>query len=268
MKRGVLSLSLWCAFLWLVGPVGVAFAHPDVDEGKELLMEAEFERALEAFARAEERDDLTREDLVELLGARSLAHLAMDDAGALRQDLRQLASLDPEHRWGREAPPELSEAFAQTLEVVDGIVGVRSETEGVPGGVSIDAETSNDHGNLVRELRVFTRSGGGSWHRRRGGTQAAPAGQRLDYYVEAIGPGGAVLASEGSRDEPLRSQPALGGGSLIRASDDDEGGISPWVWVGIGAGVLVAAGVVLAILLIGNASPSGTQPESPLVIGF
>jgi hypothetical protein len=267
MKRALLGVSIAAGLV--LGWAGAALAHPDVDEGKELMMAAEFERALEAFARAEEADDLTRDDLVQLLGARCLAYLAMDDSGALRQDLRRLASLAPDHRWGREAPPELGEAFAQTLEVVDGVLGVTSDSEGVPGGVSVSAEAVNDHGGLVRELRIFTRVGGGSWHRTSGGTQAAPAGQRLEYYVEAIGPGGAVLATEGSRDEPLESGPALAGGSLVRADDDDDGGgVSPWVWIGIGAGVLVAAGVVLAILLVGNAEPSGTQPESPLVIGF
>lgn len=245
-----------------------ASAHPDVDEGKALLMEAEFEQALEAFAHAEEADDLTREDLVELIGARCLAYLAMDDAGALRQDLRRLASIAPDHRWGREAPPELSEAFAQTLEVVDGELGVTAAAEPVSGGIAMSGEALNDHGRLVREIRVFTRQGGGSWHRSSGGTQAVPAGQRLDYYVEAVGPGGAVLASEGSRDEPLTSDPALAGTSLVRQRDDDGGGISPWVWIGLGAGVLVAAGVVIAVILATSAGPAGTQPESPLVIGF
>lgn len=266
MRRALAILGL--ATLQLAGSSVTALAHPEVDEGKELLMEAEFERALEAFARAEEADDLTREDLVQLLGARCLAHLAMDDAGALRQDLRRLASLAPDHRWGREAPPELGEAFAQTLEVVEGTLSVRSRSEGVAGGVSVSAEAVADHGGLVRELRIFTRRGDGRWRRTRG-TQAAPAGESLDYYVEAIGPGGAVLAQEGSREEPVESEAALSGGSLVRADDDDEGGgISPWVWIGIGAGVLVAAGVVLAIVLAGSAGPSGTQPESPLVIGF
>ncbi len=265
MRRARIVLALGLAVL---ATPAVALAHPKVDEGKELMMEAEFERALEAFAEAEEASDLTRDDLVELLGARSLAYLAMDDASALRQELRALASLAPEHRWGREAPPELGEAFAQTLEVVDGTVQVRSESEGVPGGVSVEAEAVDDHGDLVRELRIFTRVGGGSWRRTRSGTQAAPAGQRLDYYVQAIGPGGAVLAAEGSRDEPLQSEPALAGGSLVRSEDDEGGGISPWVWIGIGAGVLVAVGVVLAIVLVGSSGESGTQPESPLVIGF
>jgi len=248
----------------------VAAAHPEVDDGKELLMEAEFEQALEAFARAEASDDLTREDLITLLGARCLAHLAMDDAGALRQDLRRLASIAPDHRWGREAPPELGEAFAQTLEVVEGELSVTGSAEPVSGGIAFTGEARADPGGLVREIRIFTRLGDGAWRRRSsGGTQAVPAGQSLDYYVEAIGPGGATLATDGSREEPLTSDAALAGASLVRQRDDDDGGgISPWVWIGIGAGVLVAAGVVVAILLLGNTEPDGTQPESPLVIGF
>ena len=71
---GALAL-LFITLAWGPSP---AAANPDVDEAKELLMEAEFERALAAFARAEAGDDLTREELVELLSARCLAHLALD----------------------------------------------------------------------------------------------------------------------------------------------------------------------------------------------
>ncbi|RLB48978.1 MAG: hypothetical protein DRJ42_22055 [Deltaproteobacteria bacterium] len=264
LQFGALAL-LSITLAWGPSP---AAAHPDVDEAKELLMEAEFERALEAFARAEEGDDLTREDLIELLSARCLAHLALDDAAALRLDLRRLASLDREHRWGREAPPELGEAFADTLTVVDGELSVSSVATPVPGGVEVRGRAEGDHGRLVNEIRVFARSRSGSYRRANGGTQALPAGESLHYYVEAVGPGSAVLAREGSEDRPVTSEPALAGSSLIRRDDDDAGGVSPWLWVGIGAGVLVVVGIILAVVLGGSSSANGTQPQAPMVIGF
>lgn len=264
----------WAAFalalaMHSLGP-GRAAAHPDVDEAKELLMEAEFERALEAFARAEAGDDLSRGDLIDLLGARCLAHLALDDASALRLDLRRLASLDRAYEWGREAPPELGEAFADTLTVVQGELSISSEATPVPGGVAVDTATAADHGNLVTGTLLFVRGASGAYRRGSDGTQALRAGQSLHYYVQAIGPGGAVLAAEGGEDSPVTSAAALAGSSLVRRNDDDDegDGVSPWLWVGLGAGVLVAVGVILAVVLAGNASADGTQPQPPAVIGF
>lgn len=245
-----------------------AAAHSDVDEGKELLMEAEFERALEAFERAARSNDLTREELIELLSARSLVHLALDDAAALRLDLRRLASLDREHRWGREAPPELTQAFADTLTVIEGELSVTSEVNAVPGGIEVRGEAQADHGGLVREVWIHARSRAGSYHRMSRSTQVLPEGERLYYYVVAIGPGNAIVASLGSDDSPLISTPALAGPSLIHQDDGEDGGLSPWLWVGVGAGILVVAGVILAVVLAGSASPDGTQPEAPMVIGF
>lgn len=262
--------SALAAVLTTLVASSIAHAHPLVEEGRERLREAEFEAALEALARAEDRDDLTREDLVDLLDARAMAHLALDDSAALRVDLAALASLDPGHRFGREAPPELQEAFQQTLQVTEGPLSLAVEARPVPGGVEIEAEVTEDRASLVRETRVFARVLGSEQFRRlTDRRQPARAGQPVEYYVEAIGPGGAIVATAGSGEAPEVSEGALPleGPAPVRREDGGEG-VSPWVFVIIGAVLVVAGGVTLAIVLASNSGPAGTRPEQPIVIGF
>jgi hypothetical protein len=260
--------------LALVALSSTARAHPLVDEGRRELRRAQFDAALALFDRAEQRDDMTREDAIDLYDARALAHLALDDAPALRRDLSALAALDPEHRFGREAPPELQEAFSQTVRASEGPLALEGRTRGLPGAIEVEVTAMSDPG-IVQEVRVFVRVGGGSWRRLTGQSQSAGEGQTLDYYAEAVGPGGAVLATLGTREEPRPSEPALAPGSPqpIRAGGGGGGGggggPSPWLFVGIGAAVAaVAALVVVIVVLVTGSQPAGTQPEPPLVIGF
>ncbi len=251
----------------------VAHAHPLVEQGRRQLRRAEFEAALALFDRAAEGDDLTRDDVVDLLDARAMTHLALDDTPALRRDLAGLASLDPEHRFGREAPPELQEAFAQTVQASEGALSLDGRGRGVAGGIEVDVRAVHDAGELVREVRVFVRVGGGSWHRLTDAREPAAEGQVLDFYAEGVGPGGALVATLGDREDPNRSAPALAVGAPppIRGGGGGGGGLSPWLIVGIGAAGLavVAAVVIVVVLLTGAGSQAaGTQPESPLVIGF
>src|SRR5262245_46666023 len=91
----------------------VAHAHPLVDEGRRLYDEAEFDAAMDALTRAEQANDLTRADLIELLRIRILLRVAMEQPEGLEADAERLLSLDPHFDFGESAPPEVTEAVAR-----------------------------------------------------------------------------------------------------------------------------------------------------------
>lgn len=82
----------------------------------------------------------------------------------------------------------------------------------------------------------------------------------IEYYAEAIGPGGAVLARAGTATEPLRAAgPAVATGG---------GGDEVWPWIVGGAAVLVVAGaIVTAVVLTSSSGTVSTQLE-PFVVRF
>lgn len=251
---------------WLVA--GQALAHPLVEEGRERMQLAEFDAALEAFARAEDADDLSRDDLIDLLDARAMVHLATSSREEMDRDLSALSSLDPDHLFGPEAPPELSDAFADVVASSVGSLTVRGSARPVPGGIELSASVEHDTANLTRGTRIWIRQGSGSWRRASERLVTLPAGGTVDYYVEAIGPGGALIARGGSRAEPLHSEAAPGDSAAPIRSDGEGGGVGIWLWLGLGA-VVIAGGVVAAVLLFGgDGGGGGTEPNAPVVIGF
>lgn len=250
-------------------PARAAADHPDLDAGRAQLEQAEFEAALAALERAARSDDLRRADVVELFELRALAHVALADVSALDRDIAALASIAPDHRFPPEAPPELQVMLDREAEAA-GRLAVVGASVGTAAGVRLDAEVENDEGGIVRAVRVHVREGE-RWRTLEPGTSVNASVR--SYYVEAIGPGGAVVASHGSREVPLAVEtegaaavewPDVFGNQGER--DDDGGEEGPWLWVGIGAGVAVALGVVLLVVLLSGSE--GTQPEAPVVLGF
>ena len=247
-----------------------ASAHPLVDEGRELMQLAEFDQALDAFARAEASDDLTQEELIDLLDARAMCYLATGDEAAMDRDLVALVSLDLTHEFGPEAPPELSDALADVAATSTGGLVVEAHARPVPGGVEVEASVHNDPANLARSTVLWVRPRDGTWRRAAETLVTLPLGGTLDYYAELFGPGGAPLAQHGSRETPLTSGAALGGGAApIR--QDEEGAASARGSGSYSAAWSLIGGGVAALLLFGGdagGGASGTQPNAPIVVGF
>lgn len=237
---------------------GRALAHPLIDEGRQHLERAEFERALAALEQAEAADDLLRSDVVDLLELRALAHLALADARSLGETLRALASIEPAHEFPPEAPPELAGMLAEQAASAPPL-SLDATATPTETGIRIDAAAANDGAGLVRSVRVLVRSDGEAWRPVRAGSLVPTAS--VLYYAEAIGPGGAVLLRAGSPAAPLSWEPPEDG-----ARHGDAGGGSAWPWVGVVAGVVVV-GAVIAVLLLA-AGDGGTQPDAPIVVGF
>ena len=250
----------WLAalFTWLV-PL-CASAHPLVDEARRYFEQAELERALEVLDRAERADDLTPEDAGTLYETRALVYSALQQTSAVQRDLRRLAIVAPERELGPSAPPELREFYARLRQEGVSAPEIHAEAALVDGRVVIRGVAGEDPLGLLRSLRLGGRSAG------------APAFALLDagqltlepptispaaYYAQAIGPGGVVLASDGSPTDPLLFSFQLSDGGL---GGGDE--LLLWVLIGAGAAVVVTAIVIGAVAA--SAGPSDlTQPILP-----
>lgn len=263
---------------------GPARAHPALDEARALLANADFTAALEAFDRAESTGTLTRAEVIELCEGRALVHLAQGNAAAMHRELGCIAALEPEHRFGREAPPDLREAYRTVRERSGGPLQLEVRATSSSSGLVLRGELSNAPAGLVREVRVSGRAGRGPWRSAVAelpiaATRGAPT---LEAYASAIGPGSAVLATAGSEANPRRLSAPGGAGSMaapdgpgepvervaVPEEEDDRssGGGGPWIWVGVGAGVLLLAGGVVALAAVSGGSER-TQPTAPSV-GF
>lgn len=252
VSSAVLRLAPVVVALCLLAP-SRAWAHPLVDEGLQRLRDADFAGALQVFEEAEAGDDLTRADLVALLAARATVHLALDDQAAAVLDLRMLATLDPRHVIDRTAPPDFRRAFARATQAVRGPLSVTATHERVADRVQIEARAHDDPAGVVRAIRVFVRRDG-AWlpASTPPASLLVPASTSVEYYVEAVGPGGAVVARAGSRQFPRD----------VPGGNDEEPGGTPWLWIGLGIGGAVLVATVTIFVLAASTSPN-TVIEGP-----
>jgi hypothetical protein len=252
------------AVLVVLGSVSPAQAHPDVDAGRARYAQADFPGALEAFSRAEAADDLTRAELLDLLERRILIHLVQGDQPSADRDLESIRAIDPDHEFARDVPPEVVEAFRGAEGAPLSVV-----VESAPraDGVDLTSRVENEPTGLVREVRLHYRVEGGPWEVTTDSSVhvGASGGETLEFHGEAIGPGGAAIATFASADAPREVRIAT---ELTAEEErpDDSGGF-PWLWVGVGAAVLVAVVVVVVILAAGGGGDdaANTQPLYPMI---
>ncbi len=260
-----------CPALAVLAFATAAVAHPLVEDGLEHLRAADFRAAMTTFDRAEAATDLTLPDVVLLLEGRAMAALAMGDEAAEAENLARLAALEPDHRFGAEAPPEIRTAFdrARAAHPARLTLEVRSTRE--DDAVVLEVVVEGDPGGLVRSVRLSARPAGGAWQDWDEPTARLPArpDQAIEAHASARGPGGAVIADAATRASPIRIPPASGGGAGGGGSgehddeSEDGGGAATWAWIGAGAAV-VAAAVVLTAVALSSSGPSDlTQPRSP-----
>jgi len=272
-----------------------ALAHPLVDQGVQRYEEADFQGALERLDRAEASTSLTRSDVVKLLLYRALVHYATGSRDALDADLFRLASLEPRMELARDVPPRVREAFAQARRRVRAPISLEVEVRANGPAIRVTARVVGDDAGLVRSVRVSARQHGrgARWQRRTDAPIDIEVGDddtAVEYYAEALGPGRAVLVSEGYPAEPRavtrREITAAGaarheGGALHTSTSvrtlgsetgdappattgrapldydegGDEGSSAAW-WIVGGGAVLVAATVVAVVLLTGGGGAS------------
>ena len=242
-----------------------ALAQSPVDDGRRRFEAADFYGALEVLARAEEGSALDRAELVRLYETRILVHLALGEEDRIERDLAAIATIAPDHTFAPEIPPALRTRFGDLLRERTGRLDVDVSREPTARGVRLDARASGDPLGLVRSARLHARAGGGRWMSAQGSLELdAEPGEQIEWHADLVGPGGAVLASRGSREAPMSF--AVGGAVLV----DDGGEGAPWVWIGIGVIAVIAIGVVAIVALSADDPQSelGTSVDGPFVMGF
>lgn len=239
-------------------PVQTAHAHPTIDAARARFDDADFAAVLELLASAEQRSDLSTSDLETLFELRAIAGIANGDPTTMERALTSLVAIAPEHRLGSEAPPEVIEAFERARSRTPARLRIAVAGERRGDRVSIRARTENDPTSLVRELRLSVRVDASPWRPAANAaiTLTAEPSQSIEYHAEAIGPGGATIASDGTPEQPARvSAVDLSSSDRVPQGGDHGGGVSPWLWVAIGA-VAVGVGVTIAVV--------ATRPESDI----
>lgn len=270
MRRACSTLLLT---LMALAPA-VAHAHPMVDQARREFDGTRHERALELLEQAEEQRDLTRDDLVELLLLSAFAHRALGQMDLAEVDMFRLAGLDPTRELGREVPPQLRRLFDRARERVPGPVRIEVNVERVGEVMTVSAEVLDDVAALATGFRIFGRAESGDVR------QSSDA--RLDvtvlphqageYWAELLGPGGAVIASQGSETSPLRAEATEAGlrpgdlgtgdgnGAGEGSSTGDGGGVPAWPFV-LGGVVLALAAVAIVIAVVVTTPTDDTQVD-------
>lgn len=248
--------ALLASFLW----AAPAAAHPLLERARERYQQADFPAALRLLDEAEASTDLSRDDLVLLLETRVLVSFALGEQSAVERDLRRIASIAPDHVLGPEAGPELQAAARSAREGTAGAIDldVRVEPDPAGSGAFVETTVRNDPLGLVRLVRVHGRLTAGAWQRSDEGRLVLSIGPSWDYYAQAIGPGGATLASSGSLEAPLH---------YTRAPPP---GFDWPLFAGLTAAAAVAATVAIVVLavVLSPGQPTGFSLGTPTVEGW
>jgi tetratricopeptide (TPR) repeat protein len=274
LRFSTLRFVLAIAAAWLGSGLlqpDVARAHRDLDEAKRLASDLEFDAALNAFERALKSDELTRQELVQLLSERALVLHALHRKDELVKDFEWLSALAPDHRLDLRAPPDLTALWTSVRDQGRGPLQVKLEAEaGDAGALSARATLT---GTVPEGARPRL------WLRRPGGNfgvvplpelrESAPDGTTLELYAQAVGLGNVVLAEDHDASEPLRI--TARGGSADGTGPVDGAAQPSWAkrhkgWLIGGAVVLaVAAGVVTGVMLARGDGDNDKTNLKPMV---
>jgi hypothetical protein len=252
------SAWAWLAVLVCTLSPLSARAHPQLDAAITLAEEADFERSLRAFEAALVSQDLNRDELVTLLSERAIVLHALGKKEALARDLHLLAALAPEHALGRSAPPALLKKYeAARAETPPLKFEARCEPSALGLRVQVVMTELPEH--AAPALSLHTRVGQQSWSETDAAEiELASAVQPVSYFAELRGVGGVLLATAGTEDTPLTcvAQAAV---APVSPAEGTEAHVRnrKWWWIG-GAGALVAA-VGVTALIVATRSPEPSQ---------
>lgn len=255
---------LGAILLWADGARG----DEPLDRARAHLEQAEFAQALTALEEAAASTGLTKAEVVQLAELRALAHHAIGEDAQMRSDLVLLALLEPDHPFDPSVPPAVRRGFDR-LRGEAREPRIRVDVQNVPGGARVVARLE-EPAEIVRAVRVLSRVPGGTWLTSDGQLQLpAAAGTTLELYAEAVGPGGWVLAREGSASEPLTAvvaaaaatgPPAAAPPMAPDREQEADGAVWPFL---VGAGALAAAAAVVVILVVTSSGDDRTQLGAP-----
>jgi hypothetical protein len=267
MLRPALAVAAWAVSVVLAVLPAVAHAHPALDAAIEQAQEADFDASLASFDEAIASGELTRDELVQLLGERALVWHAVGNDSALGRDLSLLAMLAPDRELGRAAPPPLVARWHELRASQGAPLSVHGSCTPSAVGTQLSAQVEGLRDAELGQVFIRTRRAGGDWVQKQAASVDIPSGDdSVEYYVWVRGPGGIGLASDGDEDAPLvcvpvRDSTALAAGPV----DTPRRNKKLWWWVG-GAALLVGAAAVTTVVML-NRDDTGnrTSVSKPMV---
>jgi hypothetical protein len=240
-----------------------AHAHPAIDEARALMNRADFAGALRALELASSANDFSRDDLAQFFAMRAILLHSLERGDEASADLARLAAIAPDFVPPADMPASMVDELRRLSEAAPALELTVEVTEEDDGIVLRAAVARAVELSLVREIRLAARTGAGRAWRRSTGELRVPHGahRSVEYHALAVSLGGAPIAAAGSETAPLRievgahEEPAPFS-TDVEASDE---GPAIWPWLIVGAGVALAAGVVL---FLGFVEPGVFEPST------
>jgi hypothetical protein len=245
---------------------------------REQILYASYPDAIAAAQRLLARTDLSAADRNVLLELLATAQIANRETDAARVTLSTLYARDPGHRLDDpDASPPVVSAFARAREAHPAAVAVSVEHSS-PGVLAtrespVIVARLTGAADAVHEIRLAYRHSGepgftrvvlnrrddGTWSGRIPVVGSTTSAIDVVYYLTAVAPSGAELATRGTESDPLSLRiPADAPDLAIRTDEPPRGGdvaSEPWLWVLIGT-VVVGAGVGIGVgVALGSQGP-------------
>jgi hypothetical protein len=258
-----------CALVACLTPVASAqdADAPSLARAGALIEDADFESAREVLRTLAAGEGFSESDVLVWLELSMLVEFAIGGTPP-EPELGALLALDPDRQLGEAVPPDLRDALDALRARPHPPLEIAVEATSTAGRYRLRAVVSNDGASIVREPRVFARPAGErSWRASEDGALAIEtAAAELAYYAEAIGPGGAVVARQGSADAPLvlRSQARAPEVEPVVPEDDGDFPVAAVAIVSAGTAVAIGVAVVLALVLPVSPSSPLDRPTFPL----
>jgi hypothetical protein len=263
-------IPLLSAVLVAVCSIEAAHAHPLLETASTQVEEAAFDEALLSLEGVLSADALTRAELVELAALRAVVHFALRAGDRLAQDLALLAALDRTHVFGPHLPPALREQFERVVHETEPARVESAISFSAPGAL-IEASVRNLPETIVTRVQVHARAEGGAWITGGNGRLALSMPVfSVEWYVEVIGPGGAMLLTEGDVGSPRRATapiPAVQDEPVLvtRAAPAEVRRASTWYWWALGGGTAAAAAITAVAVVFTRDSSSQTEVSGPVL---
>jgi hypothetical protein len=284
MRRLVIAIVLAAAALPAVAPPRAVSAQPADARAKKLLAagerffaELEYKKAIKVLVEVTRDPAASRAQRVRAWELIALSRFILGDTGGARTAFERVLEADPGFQLrDTSGSPRIREFFDEVRAEVLGDAGGDVDLEHAApragtAGTRLELELRATRGaDSVTEVVVLHRKVGelayttaparpiadGKW-RTRIALASARRAYAIEYYAEARGAGGAVLARVATPDAPLVLEIAPGGGDG-----------RPWYgrWYVIAGAAVVAAGTTGAILLATDGPSDGSLPPGRVTV--
>jgi hypothetical protein len=280
-------LAFFVAVLLMIASAARAAENRNLEEARKRVEKQQWTEALEELQAAEQLPGNTNRHRAGIAALRASALLGLppspERTQQAREQLVQLVHLDPDGAVLAATATAAARALAQELRAERALVlhehlatvrtgrpiRVRARLAGAIVGtprlfLNYGIEGTTEEGDWIRVPMDRGEQGYEAWLRPGVGGMPSGGEHVLRYYIEAVGPGGTVLDSNGTARDPIRAQLSETLPETTGLAALDEGGRiahppppppppTPWYkrWeiVGPVGGAIIVGGVIAAVLL-------------------